>query len=249
MTKMAKKTIDLPKLNIETAKYFYKGYDIYFIHGWFCAYLSAPSDSEEDDVIPTYMILDEDKISDEKVFTKFIDSLMELFSEIADSIYEKNKPLKPLVNLNNNNIETLNEEEKHNLFIWLYGYLSGFIVIGSDITEYCTDDKLLDEVFFPSLMIVCSSLLLLEKEVNPKDLFAKQSLEDYNDLCLDIADMWESDENGKTLPETLEGESYSLSLTELSQALAAIFYVVRTADEVKVSEKAVSPLLKSLSIH
>jgi hypothetical protein len=249
---MAKKTFDLAKLNSKACEYFYQGYDIFFIHGWFSAYLSAPSDSEEDDVIPTYMILNEDKIADEKLFTKFIDELMLMFSDIADSIYEKNKSLKPLINLgspNNFTPDSLTDDEKRNLLVWLYGYLSGFIVIGSDITEYCKDDKTLDEVFFPALSIVCSAFLLLDKEVNPKKLFTGQALDDYYDLCLDIEDMWERDENDKTLAESLHGVEYIVPVAELSNALSAIFFVVRTADESRINAQAVNPLLKNLSIH
>jgi hypothetical protein len=241
---------DISKLNIEAQQHFYKGCDIFFMHGWFSAYLSAPSDSEEDDVIPTYLVLDEDKMSDEKAFTKFLDSLMDLFGEIADNLYEKNKALKPILNLNGaSNSDNLTIQEKRNLFVWLYGYLSGFVVIGSDITEYCKDEKLLDEVFFPALITICSALLLLAKEVNPKDIFAPNALEDYNDLCLDLDDMWENDEGGKTFLQTLEGQEYTLPFSALCDALTAIFFVVRTADEARMSQQAVNPLLKNLSIH
>ncbi len=241
---------DIAKLNVEAQQYFHKGYDMFFMHGWFSAYLSAPSDSEEDDVIPIYLVLDEDKMPDEKVFTKFLDSLMDLFGEIADNLYDKNKALKPLINLNViSNSDNLTLQEKCNLFVWLYGYLSGFVVIGSDITEYCKDERLLDEVFFPALTTVCSALLLLEKEVDPKGIFASSTLEDYNDLCLDLDEMWESDQCGKTFLQTLEGKKYTLPFSTLCDALTAIFFVVRTADEARLTQQGVNPLLKNLSIH
>ena len=247
---MSKKSFDLALLNKETNKYFYKGYDIFFIHGWFSAYLSAPSDSEEDDVIPTYLVLNEEKVIEEQVFNKFVDQLMLVFGDIAENIFEKNKALKPLVSLDITNVnDNLSAEEKHNLFIWLYGYLSGFVVIGSDITEYCRDDKLLDEVFFPALMTVCSALLLLAKELNPTQIFEESSLDDFNDLCLDLQDMWEADEEGKTLVDTLQGEKFSLTYTDLTDALTAIFFVVRTADEARVNQESINPLLKNLSVH
>ena len=70
---MKTNSIDLEALNRELTTYFYRGYDLHFIHGWFCAYLSAPSDSEDDLLIPTYLIVDEDKIADEPKFAKLVE--------------------------------------------------------------------------------------------------------------------------------------------------------------------------------
>jgi len=74
----------LTKLQQQIELYFYKGYNLFFIHGWFCAYLSSPSDSEEDLLIPTYLILDEEKITDETKFIKVVDDLMVLYNDLAD---------------------------------------------------------------------------------------------------------------------------------------------------------------------
>jgi hypothetical protein len=61
--------------------------------------------------------------------------------------------------------------------------------------------------------------------------------------------MWERDENDKTLAESLHGVEYIVPVAELSNALSAIFFVVRTADESRINAQAVNPLLKNLSIH
>ena len=44
--------------------------------------ISAPSDSEEDLLIPTYLILDEDKIKDEQKFASLVDRLVAVYSEL-----------------------------------------------------------------------------------------------------------------------------------------------------------------------
>ena len=244
--------IDFLKLNQQTSEYFYPGYNIFFMHGWFSSYLSAPSDSEEDEVIPCYLILDEDKINNEKVFAKFIDNLMLIFTQMADSIYEKNKLIKPMVNPaqpNNFNAENLSSEEKSNLLIWLYGYLCGYLTIGADITEYCKDNKLLDNTFFPALQSICSLLLLLESEIKAENIFSGEVLQDFKDLLIDIAEMWEADEVGRSLTDLVAEMVLSDSLNGLVKALNAIFYVVRTADEAKLNSQPATTLLNNLSVH
>ena len=78
---------NLAALNQELKEYLYTGYDLHFVHGWFSAYLSAPSDSEEDLLIPTYLILDENKIKDEQEFASLVDRLVVVYSELADTIF------------------------------------------------------------------------------------------------------------------------------------------------------------------
>jgi hypothetical protein len=228
---------DLVKLNKQTQQYFYKGYTVHFMHGWFCAYLAAPSDSEEDLVIPTYLILDEAKISNERAFAQFIDDLMLLYSEIADNIFEHNKLIKPLVNLTNRNsfpIDALTTDEKLNLQQWLYGYLCGHLVIGNDITEYCDDEKLLDEKFFPALFTVCSAFLLLDKEVEINSTLAATALDDYEEVKADLIEMWEVAE-GQTILDQLVQASLTNILADLVAALNTLFSVVRTVDEARFS--------------
>lgn len=247
MSKITK--IDLNKLNQKTATYFYPGYNLFFIHGWFCSYLSAPSDSEEDIVIPSYLVLDEDKIANETEFAKFIDELMFIYSELSDNIYEKNKQIKPLVNLinpNDFNAHALSQDEKVNLLIWLYGYLCGYLVIGTDITEYCTDEKLLDEKFFPELLTVCSTFLLLDKEIS--GIFSGTVLDDYTDVIADILEMWEVDE-GETLSKQLESVELADVISDFVNALNSIFYIIRTADEARFNLAKENPILNKLIVH
>ena len=220
-------------LQKQTQTYFFKGYDIYFIHGWFCAYLSSPSDSEEDLVIPMYLVLDEEKIIDENVFTKFIDGLMDMYTDLADKIYEQNKLIKPLVNIehpNNflNNSPT--ELEQVNLLNWLYGYLSGYLSIGADITEYCTDDALLTEKFFPALFTVCVCFLILNKQITANKYYTGDVLIDFNELCEDVTSMWEADDTA-SISDQVETTTLMDGLNNLVQALSTIFFVVRKAEE------------------
>lgn len=246
------KAIDYIKLNKKANEYFYTGYDIFFMHGWMCSYLSAPSDSEEDEIIPCYLILNEENIKKEEEFTAFIDDLMLIFTELAENIYEKNKLIKPLINLstpNNFNTDNLSDEEQKNLLIWLYGYLNGYLSIGSDITEYCNDEKLLDVTFFPALQEICGTLLKLEDKNSPSNIFSGTVLDNYNDVHKDIIEMWEEDENGRTIVEEFHDKSLQTLLNGLVNALNAIFYTVRIADEARLNSQSVSPLLKNLVVH
>ena len=230
----------LTKLQQQIELYFYKGYNLYFIHGWFCAYLSSPSDSEEDLLIPTYLILDEEKITDETKFIKVVDDLMVLYNDLADKTYEQNKLIKPLVNIdepNNFGVNPMTPQEKTNLLFWLYGYLSGHLVIGVDITEYCKDEALLDEKFFPAVFTLCVGLLLLnkDKDISKTNLFAADVLEDFKEICDDVMSMWEDD--GESLEDRLKEYSLSEVTPNIVDALNSIFYVVRKSEEHRLEKK------------
>ncbi len=243
--------IDLIKLNQQTISYFYPGYDIYFIHGWFTSYLSSSSDSEEDLILPTYLLLNEDKTIDEKKFALFVDELMYIYSEIADNIYEKNRQIKPLGSLvspNDFSVLELDEPQKKDLLIWLYGYLCGYLVIGNDISEYCTNQNLLDNKFYPALYTICVVFLLLGNEINTNKLFKEIVLEDYEDVRADIIDMWEDEEN-RTILDEIKNISLSEALSDFINALNTVFYVVRVGDEEHFSESSPNSLLKKLVVH
>lgn len=227
-------------------QYFYAGYDLHFIHGWFAAYLTAPSDSEEDMVIPTYLVLNEKAITNEKEFSKFIDNLMRVYSDIANNIFDLNKQLKPLVDYakpNNFSHDDLNDTAKKNLLIWLYGYLCGTLSIDADITEYCNDEKLLEEKFYPALYTICCGFLLLNKSFNIADLLAPNVVADFKELTEDIVEMWEADD-GKTIIDEINNLELSQALSSLVAALNNIFYVTRIADERKFANKQNSLLNK-----
>lgn len=243
--------IDLVTLNQEAQEYFYRGYDLFFIHGWFCAYLSAINDNEEDTVIATYLILDETKITNENAFSKFIDKLMQVYSELTDNVFENNKLIKPLVNLvtpNNLTNCDLSLEEKQHLQLWLYGYLNGHLAIGEDITEACDDESLIDKKFFPSLYLLCSIFLALDKEVNIKDILSQNALENYLEVQEDIINMWETEDN-RTIITDIVGKSLinENTLNNIIEALNSIFYVVRTIDEKRFATQNQNQLLKNLN--
>ncbi len=244
---------ELTNLDKLAHKYFYRGYDIMFLHGWFCAYLSAPSDSEDDCVIPSYLILNEEKIDDEKRFSKFIDELMLLYSDLAENIYEKNKLIKPLISLNSANnfdLTSVDDKMKINLLVWLYGYMCGYLVIGVDITEYCSDDKLLEDKFYPALYTLCVIFLLLDQQIDVTTIFDEVAIEDYLDVKADILDLWESVDNGPTLLDAIQQIELDAAIGELVDALNAIFYVIRVADENRYNQDTKNnTLLNRLVMH
>ena len=225
--------IDFSRLEQETTKYFYSGYNLSFMHGWFCSYLSASVDSEDDLVIPSYLILNEDRLINEQEFSKFIDRLMLVYVDIADSIYEKNKQIKPLINFINPrdaNLQ-LSTEDKTNLLIWLYGYLCGYLVIGTDVTEYCYNEQLLNDKFYPELLVVCQAFLLLDQELDVS--FTSPMLDDYLDVKADIINMWEFDDGSNILTQITNIKLGDI-LGKLINALNNIFYTVRTLDEARL---------------
>ncbi len=226
-------SIDLPQINLELLNYVYNGYDLHFIHGWFAAYLSSPSDSEEDLLIPTYLVLDESKIKDEQSFSKFIDKLVKIYANLADSIYEQNKLIRPLVDFAKpNTFDPLlfSDEHRQNLLSWLYGYLSGFLAISDDISEYKIEEKILDEKFYPALFTLCIAFFSLKSTVslnNPAD----NVKEDMQELEQDLKSMWESEDGEEDVEILIASAIANLDLSDIVGALNDIFYVVRVIDE------------------
>ena len=243
------KNVDYAKLDTELKTYCYAGYDIHFLHGWFCAYLYAPSDSEEDLLIPDYLIVDEDKIKDEVVFSKIVDNLVELYSVMADSLYEQNKPIKPLIDINKPAFFDpllFDANHKINLIKWLYGYLAGFVVIGLDVSEVIPDDKLLDEKFFPALFTLCIALFALDREIAQVDKVDEAFKVDYKELLEDLKAMWESEDNEADVDEQIANAIEHLDLMDVNAALNDIFYVVRRSDEIKNADADSGKLLNKL---
>ncbi len=227
---------ELAKISIQINEYFYKGYDIYFIHGWIASYLSSPSDSEEDMVIPMYLVLDEDKITDENTFTQFVDNLLDLYKDLSDKTYEQNKLIKPLVNImhpNNFLIAETTVTEKTNLLNWLYGYLCCYLTIGVDMVEHCHDVDLLEKRFFPALFTICACFILLEAEIGTASLlYTSDDLVDFQELKEDVESMWEDDENGSFI-DGLKKYTLAESMEHLIEALNSVFFVVRKTEETK----------------
>lgn len=248
---MLKKPLNnLSLLNQELAAYLYQGYDLHFIHGWFCAYLSAPSDSEEDLLIPTYLILDETKIADEEKFTKLVDKLVKVYSELADAIFENNKLIRPLIDFakpNGFDPLTFTAEQNRNLLVWLYGYLTGYLAIGGDITEYATDENLLEERFFPGLFTLCIAFFKLSQQVE-LNFMSPEASADFAELQADLKTMWES-EDGEGDVETLISEAIEeLDMADVIGALNDVFYVIRVSDEARfAAQNSANPLLGKLT--
>lgn len=245
---------ELTNLNKLSKNYFHQGYDVFFMHGWFSAYLSAPSDSEDDLIIPSYLIVDEENINDEKAFAKFVDEYMALYADLAESIFEKNKLIKPLVSIevpNLADLTKLDSKTQSSLLVWLYGYLCGYLVVGVDITEYCDDFRLLEEKFYPALYTICVSFLLLDQLIDASTIFNEVAIEDYLDVKADILDLWESTDDGATILDEIKNINLDEALSDLSTALNAIFYVIRVSDEKRYNQQdgVGNPLLKKLVVH
>lgn len=224
---------DLAQLNQELLAYVWPGYDLHFVHGWFTAYLSSPSDSEEDLLIPSYLIIDESKIADEQQFSRFIDKLVAVYSALADSIYEQNKLIRPLVDFTKPNSFdplTFDAGQRKKLCQWLYGYLTGYLAIGTDITEYAYDHKLLDDKFFPALFTLCVAFFQLAGEIDWYGVDDKVKA-DFSELEQDLKSMWESEEDEGELDEVIAEATGQLDLADIVGALNDIFYVVRVCDE------------------
>ena len=229
---------NLAKLNQELVAYVWPGYDLHFLHGWFAAYLSAPSDSEDDLLIPSYLILDEDKIKDEQAFAKLVDKLVLVYTDLADSIYENNKLIRPLIDFAKpNSFDPLlfSLEHKRNLLTWLYGYLTGYLAIGGDVTEYATDEALLEDKFYPALFTLCIALFSLAREVKCENQAANVSV-DFAELEQDLLAMWES-EDGEDITAAIEDAIKELDLADIIGALNDLFYVLRVTDEKRFAEK------------
>lgn len=232
MSKIKNNSLNLSQINNELITFCYEGYDLYFVHGWFCSYLSAPSDSQEDLVLPTYLVLNEDKINDEHKFSKLVDKLMEIYTSLADSIFEKNKLIHPIVDLNDNSFtpDNLSIEQKQNLIKWLYGYLTGYLVLNGEVTDYINDESLLDDKFYPALFTLCVALIKLVAETSEIAMEAK-TREDFAELMADIKAMWESEE-GEELTDNLFNEAMAaLDYNDIITALNDLFYVMRVSDE------------------
>lgn len=231
---MLKKSItNFSELNRELQTYLYCGYDLHFVHGWFCAYLSAPSDSEDDLLIPTYLILNEDKIQDEVKFTKLIDKLVKVYSELADAIFENNKLIRPLIDFakpNGFDPLTFTPEHKRNLLVWLYGYLTGYLALGGEISENIDDEQLLEEKFYPALFTLCVALFSLAGQVEVKFMESLVA-EDFNELQDDLKSMWESEDGEADVELLFKDAMDELDLADIIGALNDLFYVMRVSDE------------------
>jgi hypothetical protein len=249
---MLKKPLNnLSVLNQELSAYLYAGYDLHFIHGWFGAYLSAPSDSEEDLLIPTYLILDETKIADEEKFTKLVDKLVKVYSELADAIFENNKLIRPLIDFakpNGFDPLTFSPEQQRNLLVWLYGYLTGYLAIGGDITEYASDENLLEERFFPGLFTLCIAFFKLSQQVDLGFMSAEVAA-DFAELQADLKTMWESEDGEGDVDELINDAIEELDMADVIGALNDVFYVVRVSDEARfvAQQNSANPLLGKLT--
>lgn len=240
---------NLATLNQELKEYLYTGYDLHFVHGWFSAYLSAPSDSEEDLLIPTYLILDEDKIKDEQKFASLVDRLVAVYSELADAIFENNKLIRPLIDFARPNAFDplgFTPEQRRNLTMWLYGYLTGYLAIGGDITEYATNEQLLEEKFFPALFTLCVAFFSLAGESDLGEVSAKVA-EDFAELQIDLKSMWESEEDEDDVDELIRESIEELDLADIIGALNDVFYVIRVSDESRFAASGQNKLLNKLA--
>ncbi len=232
------KTNDLSH-NIElankySANYLYPGYDIYFIHGWFYSYILSISENSDDLWFPDYLVLDEDKITDNKLFTKFIDNLLLIYTTLVNNAFEKNLPISVLVDVNNINVTIVNLSviEQSNLLNWLYGYLSGWLVTWNDgLDQYFKDHKNLEDKFYQDMFYLTGAFILLDNQLKPQ--LSEMILSDYNDLKLDLFDIWDLKEP-EIIQEfkklNLNNDSFDI-LNGVSNSLNSLFQIMRIIDE------------------
>lgn len=239
-------------INQELSQYLFADYDLHFIHGWFCSYLSSPSDSEEDLVLPSYLVFDETKINDEDKFNKTIDKAINVYSVIADSIYDNNKLIKPLINLakpNSFEVNKLTDIEKRNLLMWLYGYLTCHVLINEEMPEDEEFEELLDSKFYPAFFALCAAFIKLHRELDALQFHDNEVKQDIVQLVEDLANLWEaSEEDELSEKELLENEIANYNYNNLLENLNDIFYVIRVMDEKKFAKESIenNPIAKKL---
>lgn len=231
------KKVDLIELNQQFSAYCFAGYDLYFVHGWLCAYVSAASESDEDLFIPSYLIVDGAKLSnetEEHAFSKLVDQLVSVYCDLAEAVFEKNKPLRPIVDFSqaNSGLTKLELGQKRNLLLWLYGYLTGYLSIGGDISEYCKDETLLEERFYPALYTLCVAFFKLGQELD-LSFMGDEAKTDFAELQQDLQEMWESDEEGVAIEDIFAKETAAVELSSITTALNDLFYVIRISDEIR----------------
>ena len=236
-------------------KYCLTGYDIYFLHGWICAGLSTVGQIDDEEILPLSFILNEtmlpndDKHPDAPAFQKFLSGLAAMLEQLANAVFEDNKLIKPMVNIETPNvfevttgvnpeISALTDAELANLYRWLYGYLSGYLSFGVDIQDYCDNDDLLEKVYFPALFTLCVAFLLLDKQLNNNNcnnyFSTEPDIKEFYDTFRDeIENMWESDvvneldqHEDMKLSESIKHFTLEMVLPKILESLNAIFSVV-----------------------
>lgn len=251
MKRNKNRLIDLETSNQELIRYTYAGYDLYFLHGWFTAYLSAPNDSEEDLLIPDYLIIDESRIDNEASFSKTIDLLVDMYSGLAEALFDDNKPICPLIDFSAPTFfdtEAFTSVHFHNLLKWLYGYLAGFMAIGVEISE-SIDEDLVNQRFYPALFTLCVAFFYLERKAVLGDVDENNFKPDYEELARDLQQMWESQEGEADIDSLITAAVTELDLKDIAIAVNDIFYVVRRSDELKLAKQSINPLLGKLTTN
>lgn len=241
------KQLNLNKLQIKCEEYFYQGYKLYFIHGWFCAYLSSLNDEEEDLLVPSYLILNEDAIKDEKLFLNFIDELVILYKSLSLNTYEQNKLIKPLISvenelnldgwLNSKLTKVSNDQVYFNLLVWLYGYLSNVLSNDTKISAEIEAkyQELLTNRYYAKLYDLSCVFLLLDKYLELsgkyKNSLSQEFIDDYYELKADVIAWWEPDEEGGDIVKQIEKMSITTLISSIIPAINDIFYTIRVIDE------------------
>ena len=130
--------------------------------------------------------------------------------------------------------------------MWLYGYLTGYLAIGGDITEYATNEQLLEEKFFPALFTLCVAFFSLARESDLGEMSA-QVAEDFAELQIDLKSMWESEEDEDDVDELIRESIEELDLADIIGALNDVFYVIRVSDESRFAASGQNKLLNKLA--
>ncbi|RTK95618.1 MAG: hypothetical protein EKK64_06345 [Neisseriaceae bacterium] len=255
-----KKSLNLVELNNWLVRYTYAGLDLHFVSGWISSYLSSVNDEEQEDLlIPDFLIFDEKRISNEQDFSKLIDQLVNLYSDMADRLYEQNKLIQPLINLEQPNVvkmDNLNEKEKQALESWLLGYLYFVLTSEVDIAALSNDQTMLDEHYYPALFTL--SVVLMDLQTKLQSDKKNQTIPSYvgylTEAVFDLQEMWES-EDASSKDDMFKDALSKVNYQDVVPALNSIFFVIRKIDELRYTNNQISKSLlgklsnQSLSKH
>lgn len=257
-----KKTLNLVDLNNWLVKYTYAGLDLHFVSGWFAAYLSSINDEDQEELllVPDFLIFDDNKITDEQDFSKLIDELVKLYSEVADRLFELNKPIQPLISLVKPNIfstDNLTHDELQLLEAWLLGYLYFILTSEVDIAEICTNQAMLDEHYYPALFTL--SVILIDLQIKLQSDKKTQEVTTYvgylTEAVFDLQEMWEPETDAEDKASMFSDALKTVNYADIVPALNSIFFVVRKIDEERYANRQISKSLlgklssQSLSKH
>jgi len=203
------------------SKITYLGYDHNFLYGWLIGYLSYIQDEEEDELIPTGLILNEEKLHKyQNELEQTINVTLKEYEHLANIYYEKNQDIDVSSLIDTN--------EKINLLKFLYGYLSKMLLndLEFDNSELI---NLIDDEYYPQLFKLVASFVTLTKQIKLADC-SSYFMDDIYDLSNELQTMWEA-EGAEDMSEYFE--NYPIKVETINLALDCLFLTMRKIDEIR----------------